>query len=63
MGIVKLLHSHLERILKQFISFDILLFYLVENAIGKIDDPVDGMFIGKTGENFYCLVELDLCLL
>jgi hypothetical protein len=62
-GIIKLLHSHLQRILKQFISFDVLLFYLVEDAIGEVDDPVNRMLIGKTGENYYCLVELNLCLL
>jgi len=62
-GIIELLHSHLQRILKQLIGFDVLLFYLVENAIGKVDDPVNRMLIGKTGEDLYCLVELSLCLL
>lgn len=62
MGVIKLLHRHLQRILEELISLDVLLFNFVEDAIGKIDHPVDGMLIGQAGEDLNCPVELDLCL-
>ena len=62
MGIIELLHRHFQGILKEFISFDVLLFYLVENAIGEVDDPVNRMLVGETGEDLYCPVELNLRL-
>jgi hypothetical protein len=43
--VIEFLHGHLEGVFKEFISFNILLFYLVENSIGEVDDPVYGMFV------------------
>ena len=61
MGGVKFIDGHIQTISEQFRSLVEIVLLLAEDAVGKVDDPVDGMIITETGKYLNCFCQVLGC--
>jgi hypothetical protein len=58
---IELLFCHFEGAFEESVGFGVLFLEFTVDAVGEVDDPVDGVVVGHAGEDLDCVAQLVFC--